>query len=116
MKNIKIAKEWRNIIILMVASVCVTIILLYQIIQQTSESVWEETTEHIVEIAEQVKKNVDVRTKVTWDMIQNVEEMLGIAEGVSESSVSGYLQYEKSIWGFKKMFLMSDEYTYYNEK
>lgn len=116
MKRVKIAKEWKNIIILMVVSVLVTIILLYQIVQQTSESVREEATEHIMEIAEQVKKNVDMRTKVTWDMIQNVEEMLRITESASESSVSGYLQYEKSLWGFQKMFLMSDEYTYYNEK
>lgn len=56
MKNRWIAKEWRNIIILMVVSVLVTIILLYQIVQQTSESVREETTDHIVEIAETGKK------------------------------------------------------------
>lgn len=116
MKKIKIAKEWRNIIILMVTSVLVTVILLYQIIQQATESVREETTEHIVEIAEQVKKNVDMRTKVTWDMIQNVEEMLGVTEEAAESNVSGYLQYEKTLWGFQKMFLMTDEYTYYNEQ
>lgn len=116
MKNRWIAKEWSNIIILMVVSVLVTIILLYQIVQQTSESVREETTDHIVEIAEQVKKNVDMRTKVTWDMMQNVEEMLDIAEETTEDNVSGYLQYEKSIWGFRSIFLMSDEYTYYNER
>lgn len=115
MKNKKIAKEWGNIIFLMATCVFVTLFLLYQIVQQTSESVKKEKTEHIVEIAEQVGNNVDVRTKVTWDMIQNVEEMLGIAEGVSEDSVSGYLQYEKSLWEYKNMFLMSDDFAYYNE-
>lgn len=115
MKKRWIAKEWRSIISLMVASVVLTITLLYQIVQQTSKSVREETTEHIVEIAEQVKKNVDMRTKVTWDMMQNVEEMLGMAKKTSEDNVSGYLQYEKSIWGFRQIFLISDDYTYYNE-
>lgn len=59
---------------------------------------------------------MDMRTKVTWDMMQNVEEMLDIAEETTEDNVSGYLRYEKSIWGFRSIFLMSDEYTYYNER
>lgn len=112
----KIAKEWTSIIFLVVASVLITIILLYQIIQQASKSMQEETITHITEIAKQVKTNIDVRTKVSWDMIQNVEEMLMVSEQLPESNVSGYLQYEKNVWKFHKMFLMSQEYTYYNEK
>ena len=116
MKNRKITKEWKGIILLMVSSVLFTIILLYQIVQQAGKSMQEEAAAHIIEITEQVKTHIDMRTKVSWDMIQNVEEMLALAEETSDNSVTGYLEYEKSIWGFQKMFLMSKEYTYYNEK
>lgn len=116
MKNKKITKEWKGIILLMVSSVLFTIILLYEIVQQASKSMQEEAAAHIIEITEQVKAHIDMRTKISWDMIQNVEEMLALTEETSDSSLTGYLEYEKSIWGFQKMFLMSKEYTYYNGK
>ncbi len=116
MKNKIITKEWKGIIFLMAVCVLFTIILLYEIGQQASESMQEETAAHIIEITEQVKTHIDLRTKISWNMIQNVEEMLALTKESSDSNVSEYLEYEKSIWGFQKMFLMSKEYTYYNEK
>lgn len=100
----------------MTACVLFTIIFLYEIVRQASESMQEETAAHIIEITEQVRTHIDMRTKVSWDMIQNVEEMLSLTEGAEDSSVSGYLEYEKSLWGFQKMLLMSKDYTYYDEK
>lgn len=116
MKNKIITKEWKGIIFLMAVCVLFIIILLYEIGQQASESMQEETAAHIIEITEQVKTHIDLRTKISWNMIQNVEEMLALTKESSDSNVSEYLEYEKSIWGFQKMFLMSKEYTYYNEK
>lgn len=101
---------------LTIGCVLITIVLLYEIVLQANESMREETTKHIVEMAEQVRLHIDLRTRVSWDMIQNVEEMLQITENVSDKSVDGYLQYEKNMWKFENIFLMSNEFTYYNEK
>ena len=78
MKNKLITKGRKGITLLTIGCVFITIVLLYEIVQQTSKSMQEKTTTHIVEIAEQVRTHIDLRTKVSWDMIQNVEEMLQI--------------------------------------
>lgn len=116
MKNKLITKEWKGMILLMTGCVLIIVVLLYEILQQASESMREETTLHIMEMTEQVKTHIDLRTRVSWDMIQNVEEMMKITEDIPDSSVAGYLQYEKSLWGFQKIFLMSDDFVCYNEK
>lgn len=116
MKNKLITKGRKGITLLTIGCVLITIVLLYEIVQQTSKSMQEKTTTHIVEIAEQVRTHIDLRTKVSWDMIQNVEEMLQITEDIPDNDVSGYLQYEKSMWEFQRIFLMSDEFTCYDEK
>lgn len=116
MKNKLITKERKGMLFLTIGCVLITIVLLYEIVLQANESMREETTKHIVEMAEQVRLHIDLRTRVSWDMIQNVEEMLQITENVSDKSVDGYLQYEKNMWKFENIFLMSNEFTYYNEK
>lgn len=111
----KKAKEWLVVIIPICISVLFVSFMVYKIISQTGESMQEETAGHLKKIVEQTKVRVDVRTKLSWDMIQNIEEILRITEGGDQNSISGYMEYEKSVWGFKKVFLLTEEMSYYDE-
>lgn len=109
-------KGWVGIICLLGLSILIVIFLLGEIISQASNNMKEETAEHLAEIAEQTRMRIDVRTKLSWDMIQNVQEMLRITEKSFNESISGYMEYEKSVWGFKNIFLLTDDMNCYDEK
>ncbi|MBQ4531077.1 MAG: response regulator [Lachnospiraceae bacterium] len=108
-------KEWLGVISLITISIILVGVLLWKIFFQASSNMREETATHMAEIAEQVKNRSDLRTKVSWDMIQNLEEMLRITEKSSEESISGYMEYEKNVWGFKNIFLLTEDMTCYDE-
>ena len=113
--GLKNLKEWKGIIAFVLGCVLIITILLYEIVIQTSENMEEETTDHLEEIADLTKKHIDTRTRVSWDVVQNVEEMLGILEEDSQESIYGYMEYEKNVWGFKHIFLLTEKQTCYDE-
>ncbi len=74
-----------------------------------SQSIYEDSTDHLEEIYGQVNRSFGAFVERNWGLLDSWGNYLTVTKNIKSSEVSEYIAKEQEYWGFSEFYFLSDD-------